>query len=35
VVYEQGYPDDFALQLFEEAQVLLERFSLKHEDINI
>lgn len=26
VVYEQGYPDEFAVQLFEEANVLLEQF---------
>lgn len=26
VVYEQGYPDDFALHFFEETGVLLERY---------
>ena len=26
VVYEQGYPDDFTLELFAEAGVALERY---------
>ncbi len=26
VVYQEGYPDEFSLRIFEEAQVLLERF---------
>lgn len=26
VVYEQGYPDDFSLQLFEEAGIQIERY---------
>ena len=29
VVYEQGYPDDFSLQLFEEAGIQIERFDDK------
>lgn len=27
VVYEQGYPDEFSLKLFEEAGIVIEKFS--------
>ncbi|HEY8419275.1 MAG TPA: cytidine/deoxycytidylate deaminase family protein [Clostridia bacterium] len=29
VVYEQGYPDEFAVQLFKEANVILEQYKSK------
>lgn len=31
VVYAEGYPDEFSLQIFNEANVSLERFSLPEE----
>ena len=31
VVYEQGYPDPFALEFFQEAGVVLERFEMPRE----
>ena len=32
VVYQEGYPDDFTLELFAEAGIQLERFQIENEE---